>query len=577
MATSGNFVTSDSGQGGGGYYSRMIFEWWRTGYGISGSVGYHNISYHLRSYDGSSSYWQYFYNGSMVVEGSGYSWGTTKVYGAGATVFGDYSQTLYTDSSGNRSFGASAQGGVYYNTINTSGGSSWALDWIPLYGGVTSISPTTNLTDETTSIVVDWYKNTGIAHLWFRLDLINNSDSTYHITNPSDPYSWTGFSTWLRTTMANTNSSVLYIYYGDDLDSNGSVDNWQGPWTYAITIKNDSGQANPTFTDFTYLDTNSTTVAITGDDQVLIQGKSTLSATVSTSNKATANKNATMSSYLFTIGGYSSSSSWSNVSDVVKSIGTVSDVSGVQALSVRAIDSRTNYKTVSKNVNILPYSSPSFVPSLKVSYTNNYDTSGGLTVVADSNTIATISPMTLSGSDKNSVNGTSGIQFDISKGNNSSYTGTWVNVANSRSSGSSSVTATLSTIATNILSKMNGLTADNTVRWYVKFKIVDVLETQYYETFIDIGRAIFRIGADGNLYYKEVDFHDEFGSGATGATGPAGSPGGATGPTGVAGPTGATGPAGSTGAGVTGSTGPQGATGATGPGGGSTAYAWFIV
>lgn len=504
MATSGYFLTSESGRGDSYYYGRMIFEWWRTSYGISGSVGYHNISYHLKTYGGLSNYWQYFYNGSMNVDGSGYSFASpTQAFGNGATVFGDYSKTLYTNSVGARSFSASAQGGIYYNSINTSGGDSWALPNVDLYGGITSVTPSSSLTDETSSIVVDLYKYAGTAHLWFRLDLINSSDTTYHITNPSDPYSWSGFSTWLRTSMVNTNSTTLYIYYGDDFNSDGVVDHWNSASTYTITIKNNTGQANPTFADFDYIDTNAATVAVTGSDQVLIQGKSTLQATVAVADKATPNKNANMSQYVFSIGGYSQSSAYSAVSNVVKSIGAISDVSGLQNLSVKAVDSRSNYKTITKSVNILPYSSPSFVPTLLVKYTNDFDTSDGITVTASSTTIANISPLTLSSVDKNSVNGTSGVKFDISKGDNSSYTGTWVNVATSQTSGTGAITSTLSTIATNILTKINGLTADNTVRWYVKFSITDALETVYYETYIDIGKPIFRIGADGYLYNNE--------------------------------------------------------------------------
>lgn len=502
--TSGSFLTSDSGQGGGNFYGRMIFEWWETSSGISGAVGYHNISYHLKTYGGSSGYWQGFWQGSMNVDGAGYSWGYTQAYGNGATVFGDYSNTLYTNSVGDRSFSASAQGGIYYNTINTSGSGSWDFNRINLWGDVSSISIASPFNDESGNPVVDWYKYAGSAHLWFRLDLINNSDATYHITNPADPYTWSGWQTWLRTSMVNTNSTTLYIYYGDDIDSNGSVDNWKGPWTYAVTIKNNTGQANPTFSNYTYLDTNSTTSTLTGNNQVLVQGKSTLSATVSVANKATANKNATMSTYSFAVGGYTQSSVWSNVADVTKAIGTVSDVSGTQNLTVRAIDSRGNSTTVTKSVNILPYASPAIVPALKVEYTNNYDTTGGITVTVPSgNTIATISPLTLTGVDKNSINTTTGVQFDLSKTTNSAYTGSWTNVTVARTSGSSSVTGTLATIASSILTKMNTMTADNTVKWYVKFKIVDGLETQYFETFIDIGRSIFRIGTDGKVYNKE--------------------------------------------------------------------------
>jgi hypothetical protein len=102
------------------------------------------------------------------------------------------------------------------------------------------------------------------------------------------------------------------------------------------------------------------------------------------------------------------------------------------------------------------------------------------------------------------VNGTSGVQFDVSKGNNTSYTGTWVNVATSFGANTGNITTTLATLQSAILTKINGLTADNTVKWYVKFKITDALETTYIESVIDIGKPIFRIGVDGNVYNNEL-------------------------------------------------------------------------
>lgn len=504
MATSGNFLTSDSGQGGGNYYGRMIFEWWQVNSGISGSVGYHGINYHLKTYGGSSGYWQYFFQGSMNVDGSGYSWGTTQAYGNGATVFGDYGKTLYTNGNGDRSFGASAQGGIYNNTINTSGSGSWSLDHINLWGGVDYINVPSPLTDESGAIVVGWHHYAGTAHLWYRLDQIDSGDSTFHYAGMGSPHTFSGYQSWVQSKMTNLNNSVLYIYYGDDIDNNGSVDNWQGPWTYGISIANGSGQANPTFSNFTYLDTNSTTSTLTGNNQVLIQGKSTLEATVSTGNKATANKQATMSTYTFTIGGYTQSQAWSNVASVVQTIGTVSDVSGSQNLSVRANDSRTNSTTVTKSVNVLPYVSPAFVPTLNVGYLNNYDTANGLLINTTGTTLANISPLTLSGTDKNVVNTSTGVKFDISKGSNTAYTGTMVNVPITQVAGTGAINSTsLSTLATAILTKMNGIGADNTVRWYVKFQITDSLETQTYETYIDIGRSIFRIGVDAKVYNNE--------------------------------------------------------------------------
>src|SRR5690606_35291378 len=92
----------------------------------------------------------------------------------------------------------------------------------PRYGNIDAISPSqaAGVTDETPSMSIDWHKYVGRATIWFRLDKIDNTDSTYRYTNVSqDPLIWSGFQTWVQQSMANTNSTTLYIYYGDDLDS----------------------------------------------------------------------------------------------------------------------------------------------------------------------------------------------------------------------------------------------------------------------------------------------------------------------------------------------------------------------
>lgn len=311
--------------------------------------------------------------------------------------------------------------------------------------------------------------------------------------------------TALQNATPNSNSNTLRIGIHDSLGGDS--------WDYrdrTYTIKNDTGQANPTFTNYTYSDTNSTTVAITGSDQVLIQGKSTLQTVITTGNKATANKGATMINYLYSIGAYSDSDAWSSGSTITKNIGTVSDVSGDQTLNIRAIDSRGNGKTVTKNVTILPYYSPGFYNNLDVKYANDFDIDDGIALTLfDTNVIGSIAPMTLSGTDKNAVTPTTGIQFDMAK-DTGSFTGSWTNVAFTTDAGTGLVRITPATLATQIETKMNGMGADNTVRWYVLFKIVDKLETQYYTVQIDVGEPFFRIGSDGRLYYKEIEFFDTF-------------------------------------------------------------------
>lgn len=492
MATSGNFLTSDSGQGGGNFYGRMIFEWWQTGAGISGSVGYHNISYHLKTYGGSSAYYQYFFNGSMNVDGVGYSWGTTKAYGAGATSFGDYANTLYTDSNGNRSFGASAQGGIYNNTINTSGSGSWWLDNIPLYGGIDSWS-SGSITDED-SLTVNWHKNTGIPHLWLRLDNIDNADSTYHVWNMGNPYTFSNISAWAQSKMVNVSATTMYLYYGDDLNADGGVDHWNAAWQGTLYIKNDTGQANPTFSNFTFKDNNPTTVAITGNDQYLIQGYSDLLLTVPVANKATPNKGAYMTDYRTYIGGYNSSFAYSASADATKSIGIISDITGARAISVTAFDSRLNTTTVSKTINILPYTPP--VVNSTAIRANGYDDALILTAGGS------VSPLTITGTDKNIINATSGLQYRVAQDGADINAQSWVNIPSTQTAGTGVITgnAAVTLAATGA--------ASSTHSFRVQVRITDKLGNSTIQT-IDItsGIPIFRIGVDNNIYHKEVPMY----------------------------------------------------------------------
>lgn len=312
--------------------------------------------------------------------------------------------------------------------------------------------------------------------------------------------------TALQNAIPNSNTGTMRIGIYSQIGGHNTHDTRDRTYT----IKNDVGQANPTYTDFDYLDENATTVAVTGSDQVLVQGKSDLKVTVAAADKATANKGASMSSYLFSIGGYSQSEPWSSTLDVVKDIGVVSDVSGEQTLNVRAIDSRGNGKTVSKNVTVLPYASPGFYNNLGVRYANDFDVDDGLVVdLVDDAIIGAISPMTLLGVDKNEVTPTTGLRYDIAK-DTGAYSGTWTNIPFTVGAGSGLVEVDPVALATSIEGRMNALTADNTVRWYIMFEIQDKLETQYYEAAIDVGEPFFRIGADGRLYYKEIEFFDTF-------------------------------------------------------------------
>lgn len=477
MATSGNFLTSPSGQGGGSYFDRLIFEWWRDSWGRSGSVGYHNISYRLKSYGGSSGYWFYCYNNSMNVDGTGYSRGQTQVYGAGATTILSGSKTLYTDGAGNRSFGASAQAGIYTNAVNTSGSGSWALDTIPMYPTLSALSG--SITDEATNVYVSYSNPTGSACTFdlFVRPLGSTGGFTQILNYPNYPSGGNVASSvnWasLRSTLANAKQGQLIYRITNNV---GNTDHGWGNEDI-VTIVN----ANPVFSTATYRDANSTTSTITGNDQYLIQGYSTLEVAILSANKAVAQKSATMTKYNLAISSISTDVTYTT-SDIAQNLGTLG-INGDATLNVKAIDSRTNFTTVPLTVHVLPYVVPQITAT--VQRVNNFETS------TDFHIEGTISRLTISGTDKNTVNTSTGVRYRYKKTTDATW-GSWVNKTSSTSAGAVSV------------ADFNVPTAlDRNFSWDIQIEITDKLNTSTANIVLPVGVPIFRIGLDGHVYNNE--------------------------------------------------------------------------
>lgn len=140
----------------------------------------------------------------------------------------------------------------------------------------------------------------------------------------------------LRELIPNDNSLQVKFYIKTVISGN----------TYYSSLKKTMTlvNANPTFSNFTFADTNSTTTALTGNNQYCVLGYSNIQATVSTTNKATANKSATMSKYRFTIGEASTDITYSSSASVD---GTINNASS-GTFTLYAIDSRNNSTPVTK-------------------------------------------------------------------------------------------------------------------------------------------------------------------------------------------------------------------------------------
>lgn len=110
--------------------------------------------------------------------------------------------------------------------------------------------------------------------------------------------------------------------------------------------------SDPTFSDFTYEDTNCKTTLLTGNSQILIKGYSNVKGTISTENKAIAKNSSTMKSYRMSIGNQSKKEDYSSNTDVNLTIKAIDS----NVIDMYATDSRVNSTKISKNATIKNYS-----------------------------------------------------------------------------------------------------------------------------------------------------------------------------------------------------------------------------
>lgn len=189
-----------------------------------------------------------------------------------------------------------------------------------------------------------------------------------------------------RTTILNAMSSVkdfsatyvLTTYSGStQIGSTSSA---------TATIKTTSGTSKPTFTNFTHMDDNSTTVGVTENNQLYVQSKSSLKVTCT---PATAKNGASIVKYRATIGEKRAESTTTTIT-----FGSVPDA-GSLALIVTAIDSRGYETSVSQVITVIGYENIS-IESFHTHRENNVDTTIHLDFYG------TLSPVSVGDTPKNS-------------------------------------------------------------------------------------------------------------------------------------------------------------------------------
>lgn len=287
--------------------------------------------------------------------------------------------------------GFTLKGSVYYNRNNTYNGSC-SLSTIPRQATMNSAG---NFNDEQNPSFT--YSNPANASMSCWLEQKPNGEhlAVRSLSGTSGTYTWNLTEeerNQLRSKCTDSNSCTCRIGLYSTI----------GGTTYAsykdvtMTIVN----GNPTFasSNISYEDTNSSIVAITGNNQHIVQNRSNLEVTFT---GATAKKSASIVRYEVTFNG----STQNKTSPTTINYGTVNSSQNL-SVSIKAVDSRGNSTTASKTITILGWVLPT--ASILAKRVNNYEDDTKLKVAV---TISSV----------NNKNAIQSIKYRYRKSGTSSY------------------------------------------------------------------------------------------------------------------------------------------------------------
>lgn len=370
MATSGSFNTT-------GYQGRYLtFAWSVSSQNVASNST--TIAWTLKGAGTASSSWYRSGNFKVVINGSTVYSSSTRIQLYDGTLVASGNFTMTHDTAGNKTFSASAEAGIYTVAVNCSGSGSFTLPQIARAAKITAAPNFTDIENPT----INYQNSAGnsVSSLQACISLTGSTDNISYRDIPKTGTSYTFQLTEaernvLRAAAPNSNTLSVIFYIKTVI----SGQTYYETATRTMTIVN----AAPTMGNPTYQDSNSTTTAITGDNQKIIQKHSSLTIAIPA---ATAQKYATITKYQVTINGVTreqtaaGNMSWG-----------VLDVSSNITATVKAIDSRGNSVTKSLQITVEAWQQPYAV--ISCSRENNFYT----------DIVLNVSPTVSSLSGKNSV------------------------------------------------------------------------------------------------------------------------------------------------------------------------------
>ena len=422
------------------------------------------------------AYWDWNISGiywNVTINGVGYSGSIQSYDGVSTVTIASSSLDIAHNNDGNKTIGFSFSindtRNMSYTPGSCSASGSMNLTYIPRQAIITSASDFTDEDNPTIqfsnpggySMEVWLEPNPAGTHYATRTNIPNTGSYTWELTNEERTQlrqACTGNSCIVRLGILTTISGSQYASYVDK----------------TMTIIN----GNPVFENFTYEDTNSTITAVTGNNQVLVKGVSTLQATISVANKMEAVKEATEKNYVATIDIINQSANYDDDEDIVFNLGTIS-TAGAQRLNIRAYDSRNNSTLVYKDITVYDYEKP--VVNFTAERLNNFEAQTNLTVSGS------FSSLIINNVEKNTIQS---VQYRYREIGASTW-GSWNNLTFTINNNEFTCTNT-------------AVSLDNTKEFEIEVKATDNLNNNSSIQTIDVGVPIFFISSNlENAYVGE--------------------------------------------------------------------------
>lgn len=361
MANSGSFNTSKYD---GAY---LTFNWSVDSQDIVNNQT--TINWNLTGAGIASGYWYMAGNFKVVINGITVYQSANRIKLYTGTVVAQGKLTIPHDSYGSKNFSASAEAGIYYTAVNVNGSGNWDLPSIPRKALITKVF---NFAD--TEQPKFQYSNPAGDSVNSLQACISFDGSTANIAYRDVPkgnqsYTFTLTDSEMDSIRQAVTGQSGTLYFILKTVINGST--YLDSKTVVCTIND----ASPTF-DCSYYDTNSKTVAITENNQKIIQNNSTLRIEIS---NAEAKKYASIKSVSVNLNGANYSGVFSGNSAVVD-VGTVNISYDINA-SVTVFDSRGNSTTKSLAIAIEYWQLPTAV--INIRRDSNYYSDCKITVSAD--------------------------------------------------------------------------------------------------------------------------------------------------------------------------------------------------